>query len=100
VDDRHSYISHTNCSGIVDALLMYSYSYRIQDLEKWFNNSKSLAKNYFDAITHEKGFKKVNNITLIRPGDIMAIRYLDKSDNTGHTMIIDQIAKIRKNSPL
>ena len=52
-------ISHTDCSGFVDALLMHSYGHSREDFKRWFGSSRPTAHRYHDAIAQGIGFVQV-----------------------------------------
>ena len=82
--------SYTDCSGFVDHLLMHTYSYSPEDFKRWFDSHRPSAKRYYDAIVEQTGFKRIDRITDLRPGDFIAVKYLTRTDDTGHIMLVDQ----------
>jgi hypothetical protein len=82
------YSSHTDCSGFLDALLQHSYRYTEADFAKWFGSKRPTAEKYHDAIQKGVGFKRITLMKNVRPGDILAVKYLTEKDNTGHIMIV------------
>jgi hypothetical protein len=82
--------SHTDCSGLVDHLLMHTYGYTPDDFKRWFDSHRPSAKRYYDAIAEQKGFVHLARVTDLRPGDFIAIKYLTRTDDTGHIMVVDQ----------
>ena len=65
--------SHTDCSGFIDALFMHTYHYDPEAYKRWFDSHRPSAKRYHDAIVEQKGFKQIQRVTDIRPGDIVAV---------------------------
>lgn len=88
--------SHTDCSGFIDALFMHTYHYDPEAYKRWFDSHRPSAKRYHQAIVEHKGFTQIDRVTDIRPGDIMAVKYLKRTDNTGHVMLADSVVKPRK----
>jgi hypothetical protein len=80
--------SHADCSGFLDALLMHSYGYGSDEFKTWFNSHRPSARRYHDAIVEEHGFTEVKELSHVRPGDILAVKYLKRKDNTGHVMLV------------
>lgn len=80
-------ISHTDCSGFVDALLMHSYGYSRENFKRWFGSSRPTAHRYHDAIAQGTGFVSVSHVRNIRPGDLLAVKYPAGKSNTGHVML-------------
>ncbi|HXJ80288.1 MAG TPA: hypothetical protein VMS64_16605 [Candidatus Methylomirabilis sp.] len=80
--------SHTDCSGLVDHLLMHSYGYTPDAFKRWFDSHRPTAARYHDAIEAQKGFVLLPSVLGLRPGDLIAIRYLVEKSNTGHIMLV------------
>ena len=80
--------SHTDCSGFIDHLLMHVDGYTPDDFKRWFGSHRPTAERYHDAIVEERGFQAVRSIEELRPGDVIAIKYLTRHDNTGHIMLV------------
>lgn len=93
--------SHTDCSGFVDALLTHCYGYQKDDFKRWFDSHRPSARRYHDEIVEGHGFELINRVADARPGDFLAIKYLQKNDNTGHIMlVVDAPRKIVQKPPL
>lgn len=88
--------SHADCSGFMDALFMHTYHYDAAAYKRWFDSHRPSARRYHDVIVEQKGFQRLHRITEIRPGDIIAVKYLRRTDNTGHVMLADSEAKPRQ----
>ena len=82
--------SYTDCSGFVDHLLMHTYGYGAADFQRWFGSRRPSAKRYYEAVVEQTGFIRLERVTDLRPGDFIAVKYLKRSDNTGHIMLVDQ----------
>ena len=80
--------SHTDCSGFLDALLMHSYGYDGDQFKKWFDSHQPSARRYHDAIVNQHGFTEIKGLSHVRAGDILAVKYLKRKDNTGHVMLV------------
>lgn len=92
-------ISFSDCSGFVNALLRRSYELSDQDLFSWLGSTRPLAKDYYLTILNQNGFKRQRLITDVLPGDILAVKYFDGSENTGHVMVASGAAVKMLNSP-
>jgi len=92
------YESHTDCSGFINAILEQAYSLTADDFEQWLGKRRPLAITYHTAIINQRGFKRIEVIREVKPGDLIAIKYPDGSDNTGHNMIVAQTPQERKAS--
>ncbi len=82
--------SHTDCSGFVDHLLMHDDGYTPDDFKRWFGSRRPTAERYHEAIVEGRGFTRLGRVGELRPGDLIAIKYLTRHDNTGHIMLVTQ----------
>jgi hypothetical protein len=82
--------SYTDCSGFVDHLLMHAYGYGADDFHRWFGSKRPTAKRYYEAVAEQTGFIRLDRVTDLQPGDFIAVKYLKRSDNTGHIMLVDR----------
>jgi hypothetical protein len=78
----------TDCSGLIDQLLMHDDGYTPDDFKRWFGSRRPTAARYHDAMAEGRGFARVDRVADIRPGDLIAIKYLTRKDNTGHIMLV------------
>jgi hypothetical protein len=85
--------SRTDCSGFVDALLTHCYGYQKDDYKKWFDSHRPSARRYHDAIVEGRGFDLIPQVTDVRAGDLLAVKYLQKKENTGHIMLVVDVPK-------
>ena len=85
-DPAHCY---TDCSGFLDALLMHTYQLRREDLRAWLGAARPNAAAYFQAVAEKRHFQAVSTMVAIRPGDVLVVKYLHRTDNSGHVMIAD-----------
>jgi hypothetical protein len=92
---------HTDCSGLVDHLLMHSYGYTTEDLKRWLGSHRPTARRYYDTIQAGKGFTALDRVTDLQPGDVIAVKYLHRTDNTGHIMLVaEPPQRIQAKAPL
>jgi hypothetical protein len=80
--------SNADCSGFIDALLMHSYGYSRDDFKRWFDSHRPTARRYHDAIVKQQGFRHIEHLADVRPGDFLVAKYLKRTDNTGHIMLV------------
>jgi hypothetical protein len=93
--------SHADCSGFFDALLMHSYGYSRDDFKRWFDSHRPSARRYHDAIVAQRGFQRIERLADVEPGDILAVKYFKRSDNTGHVMLVsDRPHRIAAKKPV
>jgi hypothetical protein len=90
VDGAEGYESHTDCSGLLNALLERSYGLTATDFEQWLGVRRPLAITYHDVIESKNRFIPIDRISDVRPGDIIAIKYPPDADNSGHVMIVSE----------
>lgn len=98
VDGAEAYVSHTDCSGLINALLARSYGLTRDDFKRWLGKPRPLASTYHEAITAQNGFRHIERAGEIRPGDLIAIKYPDGSENTGHIMLVAEAPRLREAS--
>ena len=79
--------SHTDCSGLIDHLFAHDYGYDAEVYKRWLGSRRPTAARYHAAIVAGSGFRRIDTVEAIRPGDLLAIKYLVRTDNTGHIMI-------------
>ncbi len=91
--------SHTDCSGFIDQLLMHDDGYSPDDFKRWFGSRRPTAQRYHDAIVEGRGFTRLGRIAELRPGDLIAIKYLTRRDNTGHIMLVTEAPRRMNDSP-
>jgi hypothetical protein len=80
--------SHTDCSGFIDHLLMHDDGLTPDDFKRWFDSRRPTAARYHDAIVEGRGFTRLMSVTDLKSGDLIAIKYLTRHDNTGHIMLL------------
>lgn len=83
------YECHTDCSGLVDALLKHSYGYTDSDFERWLRKRRALSSSYFRGISENRGFTRIHHVHDMLPGDLMSYRLPPGSKNFGHVMVVN-----------
>lgn len=100
-DDGNSVQCYTDCSGFINALFAKAYHFTEQDFIGQWGHKHMFAYHYYDAIAAGVHFHSIQNIHDLQPGDIIAIKYADRSeheDNTGHVMLIANRPSLHKPS--
>jgi hypothetical protein len=82
------YYCATDCSGLLTALLKQSYGYTTTYFKKWTGYSNPYASSYYNEIVTQDHFTRINSVTQIQRGDIVAMKYPAGSSNTGHVMVV------------
>jgi len=85
--------TYARCSSFVTLMMMISYpGWTAQNAG--FGSASPTAAMYHDAFeASSNGFKKVPKFSLAHPGDLLAVKYSDPDDDTGHIMIlVDAVA--------
>ncbi|GAB4215778.1 MAG: hypothetical protein OHK0012_16660 [Synechococcales cyanobacterium] len=88
VNGATTYVSKTDCSGFLTALFAHTYGLTADTFRTWLGQGSPQAKTYYDGIVAKNGFTPIALISRVRPGDIVAMKYLDDSANTGHVMVV------------
>jgi hypothetical protein len=76
------------CSSLVAHLFMQAYGYRRADFKTWMGTTFPQAKDFHTAIESGHGFQRIDQVSQVRPGDIVAIRYPAGSHPTGHVLVV------------
>jgi hypothetical protein len=84
--------SHTDCSGLLNAVFARAFGLERDDFARWLGVRRPLASTYHDAIEQQRGFARIAAVQDLRRGDLIAIKYPDGSPNTGHIMIATDVA--------
>jgi hypothetical protein len=58
------------------------------DFKRWLGSRRPTAERYHDAIVDGRGFTRLGSVADVRRGDLIAIKYLTRHDNTGHIMLV------------
>lgn len=88
-------IANTDCSGFVSSVLQRSSdgTYTAIRLHRTLAHKVTYpqAVDYYESIVNQWGFKNIDRVSDIRPGDIVAFVYPPGTHtDTGHVMIADQ----------
>lgn len=88
---------HTDCSGLVIALLERCYPQQFGEgaFKRWLDSRRPTARRFYDAIAEGRGFARIGKITDVQVGDLVAIKYQPGGENTGHMMLISGEPKRR-----
>ncbi len=93
--------SHTDCSGMLSAVMRQGYRMSQHQLQQWLGASRPLAVHYHDAIVAQRRFQRISHVQQARAGNIVAIRY-DRTDghgDSGHIMILTGPPRPRHATP-
>ena len=93
-----TYSASTDCSGLINELLDRSNSSSYDKLLQVSRKRRPRAVDYHNQIMGESGFKRIEKITDILPGDIIATKYPTgmgsqgkQADDSGHVMLVDAV---------
>ncbi|WP_138497130.1 NlpC/P60 family protein [Nostoc sp. PA-18-2419] len=85
------YISKADCSGFINKLLSHSYGWTPEFFQQWMNTQRPLAENYYNSIINQNRFQQIIKLEQIKAGDIIAIKYPEGEDNTGHVLLVAEL---------
>lgn len=85
------YEAHTDCSGLMNELLERAENRSIDRLRATASRRRPRAKDYYALISRQDGFKRIDALTDVLPGDIIAVKYPPGMTDTGHVMLIDTL---------
>jgi hypothetical protein len=87
-DGVGAYSSRADCSGYVTRSLMKAFAFTAEDIAAWVGSKGPSSARYHDNILFQNNFQRIQRAADVQRGDILAIKYLDKTGGgTGHTMI-------------
>src|SRR4029453_12444609 len=69
------YANRTKCSSFVTHVFKQAYNWSDDDFDTRFHSKSPYAADYYDAIEEGTYFLKIQHITDIQMGDIIAIKY-------------------------
>ena len=100
--------AHTDCTGFVGSVLERAgCSIRRSPLISNARNTLPTIDDYFDSISHQKGFKRIDIITDILPGDIIVVKYNIGNSGVrktypGHVMLADAVpvSRVKDTKPI
>jgi|GEM_PF-1691216 len=98
----NGYAMYADCSGLAIALLDLAGSPTRSHMKMPGHHHRPLAEDFVKSIRSESGFERINNITEIKAGDIIAWEFewdLDKkiAKDTGHVMLVDSLPTLVEN---
>lgn len=101
---QRSSSNNTKCGSLVSQMLRRAYD---PDFKSWFGCTSPNARAYHDRIADEDGFDLISDIDDVKPGDVIAIEYLDMGCknhtcgtvegcvSSGHTAIVAERPVLR-----
>jgi hypothetical protein len=99
VDGASESRNRSVCSSLVAHLLMQAQGYRKADFKRWMGTTFPQAQDFHDAIAAGHGFTRIDAVSRIRPGDIVAIKYPPGSHPTGHVLVVVEPPAARPPTP-
>ncbi len=95
------YLVRADCSGFLLALFRrarYSTEKQMAFLPTSAKRRRFASEDFLYSIENEKGYRRIDGIANLRPGDLLAHAMLQASDQkdtgtTGHVFLIDSVAK-------
>jgi hypothetical protein len=86
--------AHTDCSGLITSLLERAESPSTNRLLSASFGLPPKARDYYDLIYRQDGFKRIDFLSEVKPGDIIAVKYLPGhfppvDPGSGHVMLVD-----------
>lgn len=117
--------NRTVCSSFITRLLKRAYGYTSSDIENWIGLNNPKAATYYDTIIAQNRFQLISQVSDIKPGDLLAIKYSEnnrsatdvensssddenisdanqcptRSKATGHIVLVSKTPIIRNSSP-
>ncbi|MBP2329112.1 hypothetical protein JOF56_009497 [Kibdelosporangium banguiense] len=99
-----TYKNVSQCASFVTETLKHTYSHwaTLSFFHTHFGNYSPFARDYHDAIANKKPiphFRRVTKVTDLRPGDLIAIKYPESQDFTGHVMLVRRVTGREQTGP-
>lgn len=79
----------TVCSSFVTMLLRHVYGFSEDQMKAKTTSKNPNAAKYHDAIVAGHGFDHLGDVTLVLPGDLIAIKYPESQNSSGHIMLVE-----------
>ena len=94
--------ARTQCASFTSLLFRDVFGYTAQTLDAWMQSTSPYAKDYYAKIVAERGWLRILDMRDVRPGDVVAMSYLDGATrNMGHVMqVMNVTARASPSSPL
>jgi hypothetical protein len=87
VDGAAESYNHTRCASFVNLLLQRAYGYTAEDFQIWMGSASPNAVRYHASIAAKRGFRRIQRMGEVLPGDILAIQY-GINGSRGHVAIV------------
>jgi|GEM_PF-2370290 len=88
--------ARTMCNSFFSALLAKTYGFNETFFRFWTGAKSPTAAKYFEVMSRETFFKKLNLVTDIRAGDVLFLDYGDSTAAaTGHIALLDATPSVR-----
>jgi hypothetical protein len=94
-DGATYYENRTDCSDFLDLLLEHTYHFTPAQMKAWTGRERPLATDWFETIRGGNGFEIISEVSSIRPGDVIAVKFPPGGADTGHIMIAAGIPRQR-----
>ncbi|HSO00496.1 MAG TPA: hypothetical protein VLS89_19525 [Candidatus Nanopelagicales bacterium] len=91
VNGANQYENRTLCANFLTALIQQAYSLTSTDIRNWTGSTSPTANLYYSTIVNQNGFTRIHNMQDIVPGDVIAIRYDDMLNPTGHVSVVEEL---------
>lgn len=88
----------TVCGTFITLLLKRTYGTTNAQLIANTGSTSPNAARYHDAIVVQSGFTRVHAVALLAQGDIVAIKYPNGDNSSGHVMLVESVAPWRHRS--
>jgi hypothetical protein len=72
----------------ITLLLQHSYGWTANRFGSWFGSASPDSVEYHGAIESQNQFTRLEDLTRVAAGDLIAIKYLDSGGNTGQVLLV------------
>lgn len=98
LDSNGKSVCHADCSSLLNEVFQQTLSLDEPAIRAWLGRDRPRAREYFETISSEHGFRRITLVTEIKIGDVIAIRYESGAANTGHVMVVNAPPRVSERS--
>ena len=98
LDNNGQSVCHADCSSLLNEVFQQTLGLDEPAIIAWLGRDRPRAREYFETISSERGFRSISIVTDIQIGDVIAIRYESGAANTGHVMVVNALPRVSERS--
>ncbi len=87
INGATAYSNHTKCATFLTQVFKQAYGWNNSYLSATFGSTSPTAAKYHDLIETHPSFEQLYSVYDIQAGDILAVKYPEEEESTGHVML-------------